>query len=160
LPFEEAETLRSWGSALAGTGNRAEADEKFDAAMEIYRRCGAGQRWIDRVEATRNHQPAPTSPVVSESSSIFRREGDFWIIVYQGETRRVRNLKGLSYIAYLLSRPGERIHSIDLVRAIEGGPDATGDSATALADGLSVERGIGDAGDLIDARAAEEYRSR
>ena len=51
LPWEEAETLHLWGRALVQADQAVHASEKFDAAVELYRHHGAGQRWIDRVEA-------------------------------------------------------------------------------------------------------------
>jgi len=162
LPFEEADTLTSWGSALLGTGNRAEADAKFDGAIEVYRRCCAGQRWIDRVEAARSEPPPPsiTQSPATKSTSVFRREGDFWTIAHNGKTSRLRNIKGLGYIAHLLGRPGERVHVIDLVQAVERGADPSDDGAAARAQGLTVERGLGDAGEILDAQACEAYRRR
>ena len=50
LPWDEAETLRLWGRALL-TAKHDGAMMKFDEAIEIYRRIGAGTRWIERVEA-------------------------------------------------------------------------------------------------------------
>jgi hypothetical protein len=38
-------------------GDRKRAAEKLDAALEIYRQHGAGQRWIDRVNADRPSTP-------------------------------------------------------------------------------------------------------
>jgi len=159
LPVEEANTLMSWGTALLGEGNRAEADAKFDAAIEIYRRCGAGQRWIDRVEAARN-KPLPAPSQDRKPSSTFQRDGDFWTIAHDSKTSRVRNVKGLAYIAHLLGRPGERVHVIDLVQAIEGGADTPREDSTARTQGLAVQRGLGDAGNIIDAQALDEYRRR
>jgi hypothetical protein len=68
----------------------------------------------------------------------------------------VRNIKGLGYIAHLLGRPGERVHVIDLVRTIEGGVDGFATNVQ----GLAVERGLGDAGEILDAQALTEYRRR
>ena len=158
VPFDEANALVSWGSALLGTENRAEADEKFDAAREIYRRCGAGQRWIERLEAARN-KPSPPSTVKPDSSSTFRGEGDFWTIAHNGKTVRLRDIKGLGYLAHLLARPGERIHAIELIAAVEGSA-ASVNSTVAMRQGLSVERDLGDAGEVLDAQAREEYRHR
>jgi tetratricopeptide (TPR) repeat protein len=160
LPLEEADTLSSWGSALLSTGNRAKADAKFDAAIAIYRSCGAGQRWIDRVEAQRQRSPGPSLAPLDQASS-FRREGDFWTVTYGGRTSRLRDIKGLGYLAQLLGRPGERINVIDMVRAIEGDADGASDDAGAAArDGLAIRKGLGDAGDALDPQAREEYRRR
>jgi serine/threonine protein kinase/class 3 adenylate cyclase len=52
LPWEEAEALQRWGRALLDAGApHAEAIGRFDAAIGIYRRIGAGARWLERVIA-------------------------------------------------------------------------------------------------------------
>ncbi len=53
VPFEEAEALHYWGRALNASGEHGRASEKLDAAIEIYRRCGSSERWVERVEADR-----------------------------------------------------------------------------------------------------------
>ncbi|MCK6564290.1 MAG: AAA family ATPase [Dehalococcoidia bacterium] len=51
LPWDEAEALHLWGQALSRARRRSAALEKFDAAIDLYRCHGAGDRFIDRVEA-------------------------------------------------------------------------------------------------------------
>ncbi len=160
LPLEEADTLSSWGSALLSTGNRAEADAKFAAAIEIYRRCGAGQCWIDRVAAHRSDGRGTVQPNArAAANSMFKREGD-WVITHDGQTFRMRGIKGLAYIAHLLGRPGERVHVIDMVQAIEGGAATENRSDLVVLEGMKVQRGLGDAGQTLDAQARDEYRRR
>ncbi len=160
LPLEEAEALSSWGSALLSTGERAEAEAKFDAAIAIYHRCGAGQRWIDRVEAQRHSGPS-ASLAPSHQASSFKRDGDFWTVTHNGKTLRLRNIKGLGYIAHLLGRPGERINVVEMVRAIEGDADgASSDAGPAARDGLAIRKDLGDAGEALDPQARDEYRRR
>ena len=168
LPWEQAETLLLWGRAPAG-GDEHRANEKFDAAIEIYRRYGAGERWIDRVEEARRHvrgkdgtvedQPASSS---SPTESIFRKDGDFWTVTHGGRTFRLRNLKGLEYIAYLLAHPGIRIHACDLVAIVEGRAlhDAAASVGHAQAQGLVAASDLGDAGESLDAQAVSSYRRR
>jgi class 3 adenylate cyclase len=50
-PWDEAEALHLWGRALLDAGHRARAVEKLDAALDVYRRHGAGSRWLERVLA-------------------------------------------------------------------------------------------------------------
>jgi tetratricopeptide (TPR) repeat protein len=52
IPFEEAETLRAWGGAVA-TEDPKRAIEKYDAALAIYTSRDIGKAWIDRVQAHR-----------------------------------------------------------------------------------------------------------
>jgi tetratricopeptide (TPR) repeat protein len=168
LPWEQAETLLLWGRVLAA-GDERRANEKFDTAIEIYRRNGAGERWIDRVEEARNgvrgkdgtveDQPASSS---SLAENIFRKDGDFWTVTHGGRTFRLRNLKGLEYIAYLLAHPGVRIHACDLVAVVEGRAlhDAAASVGHAQAHGLQAASDLGDAGEALDAQAVSSYRSR
>jgi hypothetical protein len=51
----------------------------------------------------------------------FRREGDFWTIVYESKSFRLRDAKGLRYIAHLLRRPGEKFAVAELSALGEGG---------------------------------------
>ena len=47
----EGPALCEWGRVLLAAGHRDRALEKFDEALELFRRVGAGQPWIDRVLA-------------------------------------------------------------------------------------------------------------
>ena len=179
LPWDEAETLHYWGRALLRAGQLHRAQERLDAAIKIYRDHGAGQCWIDRVEADQRQaqplrierdastagaidlrQPRSTGP----DEGVFRKEGDFWTITYGGRTFRLHDMKGLAYIAHLLAHAGERIHVHDLLATVEG--TAAGDGRIRMAaerarqDGLEVVRELGDAGEALDLRARGEYRRR
>ena len=161
-PSEQAETLVSWGRALLCDDNRKDAAAMFDAAIAIHRRCGVGDGYLKFIEKRRTAFPRRTinPSIPPKSLSTFRREGDFWIVAHNGNTSRLRNIKGLVYVAHLLERPGERVHVIDLVQAIEGSADTTRDGTDARAQGLAVQHGLGDAGELLDAQALDEYRGR
>lgn len=52
---------------------------------------------------------------------LFRCEGDYWTLVYQGRTVRLRDARGLHYLAPLLRTPGCQIHVRDLVRTTRSG---------------------------------------
>jgi tetratricopeptide (TPR) repeat protein len=47
--WDEAEALHQWGRALVSAGEKARAIANFDSSLEIYRRIGAGERWMNRV---------------------------------------------------------------------------------------------------------------
>ncbi len=171
LAFEEADTLRFWGRALAAAGDRTRALEKFDAAVEIYRSRGASNRFAENVTADRTRALGPSTtqndlrgdrhgePTASKSTAAFRREGDFWTITYRGVTFQLKNAKGLHYIAYLLARPGQRIHIHDLIQAVEGGA-ANGRAIHTETENLEIVREIGGSLPIIDARARAEYHTR
>ena len=77
-------------------------------------------------------------------------------MVFEGRTVRVRDLKGIRYLARLLADPGREFHVLDLVAAERGqaAPVERGRAA-----GLS-HTGPGDAGEMLDARAKDAYRRR
>ena len=54
------------------------------------------------------------------SANVFRREGDYWSVIFDGHTVRVRDLKGMRYLARLLADPGREYHVLDLVAAETG----------------------------------------
>ena len=111
----------------------------------------------ERAGAPRAAAAAPVEPrgASAEPSSAlagsFRSEGDVWAIGLGGQIARLRDLRGLTYIAHLLRRPGEEVHVFDLLDLADG---TAADRATAPA------RDGGDAGEMIDASARAAYRSR
>jgi hypothetical protein len=90
------------------------------------------------------------------SVNVFRREGDYWSVSFDGRTVRVRDLKGMRYLARLLADPGREHHVLDLVAA-ETGSGAQVDSSRAA--GLP-RAAFGDAGEGLDAQARDAYRRR
>jgi tetratricopeptide (TPR) repeat protein len=56
LPWDEAEALRCWGRALLRAGERERGLDKLDEAIAIYRRIGAGERWVELAVAERDSQ--------------------------------------------------------------------------------------------------------
>ena len=80
----------------------------------------------------------------------------YWSVVFAGRTVRVRDLKGIRYLARLLAYPGRDFHVLDLVAA-ERGQTAAVERGHAA--GLS-RTGPGDAGEMLDARAKDAYRRR
>src|SRR6202040_1460374 len=79
---------------------------------------------------------------------------------HDGPTFRLRDAKGLHYIAYLLARPGQRIHVYDLIEAVEGSAANGRTTIHTGSEDLEIVREIGGPGPSIDARARSEYRAR
>src|SRR5262249_60182564 len=95
--------------------------------------------------------PRPEGPSTPEAAAVFRREGDVWTIAYDGKGLRLKDAKGVQYIARLLRHPGAEVHCADLAAGGETEP-AHGGAAGAIAAGL------GDAGEVLDAPARAAYR--
>jgi hypothetical protein len=98
----------------------------------------------------------------SVPGAVFRREGDYWTVAYGGETTRLRDVKGLRYLACLLRRPGREVHVLELVREAEGLPT---EPARGLFSDAVVETGLrrsrlDEADRLFDPRAKAAYRRR
>jgi len=107
------------------------------------------------------------APETADSATVFRREGDYWTIVFEGRVARLKDAKGLHYIAYLLRHPGREFHVGELIAAIgDPGPDLSTDPRAeaidrdAHASGTIRERGLGDAGPVLDAKAKADYKRR
>lgn len=105
-------------------------------------------------EATAMHNGA--------ARNMLRREGDYWTVAYEGSLVRLRDSKGLRYLARLLASPGRELHALDIEmtehRAGHPAPPRPADGV-ATAD-LSVRPDPGDAGELLDAKAKAAYKAR
>lgn len=94
-------------------------------------------------------------------TNVFRQEGDYWTVVYEGALVRLKDSKGLRHLSRLLANPGREFHVIDLERAEDREHAASSRSGPrpAPAD-LEVRPDLGDAGAMLDATAKAAYRSR
>jgi hypothetical protein len=144
--FDYARTLL----ARDAPGDRERAGELRNEALATARALGmAGlERRLEGVGAT------------AAAECVFRREGEYWSIAYDGDRCRLRDTKGLRYLALLLARPGRELHALELVATAEGREPAGGTGARELAE-LGLEApGPGDAGELLDAQARVAYKRR
>jgi tetratricopeptide (TPR) repeat protein len=123
-PYEAAVARLALAEAL-DAGGREEA-----AVLELR----AARAVLDRIEVAAS---------ATTKTNVFRREGDYWSVVFEGRTVRVRDLKGMRYLAQLLTHPGREFHVLDLVAAETGRQTA-----------------LGDAGEILDERAKTAYRRR
>src|SRR5271168_3536893 len=67
-------------------------------------------------------------------AGVFRKEGEYWTVGYGGKSFRLKDTKGLGYLAHLLRHPAVEFHVLDLAGGIAGrrDDDETGHSARAL----------------------------
>jgi len=101
-------------------------------------------------------------------SGIFRNEGEYWTVGYGGKSFRIKDTKGLGYLAHLLRRPGVEFHVLDLAGGIAGQREyEIGQSAQGLPRGPEeLEKAgihvasLGDAGEMLDEHAKAAYRRR
>jgi tetratricopeptide (TPR) repeat protein len=83
------------------------------------------------------------------STATLGLEGTWWVASCEGVSVRLRDTKGLRYLAELVANAGVERHALDLVDRVEGVDP----------DGVDRRR-LGDAGPLVDARARAAYRHR
>src|SRR5713226_10190512 len=99
-----------------------------------------------------------TSPA---QTGFFARSGEYWTIGFSGTRFSLKDVKGLSYIQRLLQHPGEEFHALDLL----SGPGAVANPESGNPDNASLPVGVniggpGDAGEMLDAKAKQDYRRR
>jgi hypothetical protein len=119
---------------------------------------------------TKTHSAYPSPSVAnldvpSARKGIFRKEGEYWTIGYGGHLFRLKDSKGLAYLAYLLRNPGTGFHALDVIGgiAVHSQEDQTNLSIPGLPRG--DEAGItigsqGDAAEMLDEQAKAAYRRR
>jgi tetratricopeptide (TPR) repeat protein len=142
-PYEAAVARMGLAEAYRAGGSEHRAVLERQAARTI----------LEGIQAAPSVAP-PEQPVAS--FNVFRREGDYWSVSFEGHTVRVRDLKGMRYLARLLADPGREYHVLDLVAA-ETGSGAQVDSSQAA--GLP-RSALGDAGEGLDDQAKDAYRRR
>jgi len=116
----------------------------------------------------RTFRPAPPDRAESATkprAATFRSEGEYWSAGFVENPFRLRDSKGLSYLAQLLRHPDTDFHVLDLVGGTTGSEsDIEADAIqtnTAQFDTTAIRIGsLGDAGEMLDDRARAEYRRR
>ena len=123
---------------------------------------------IQTLRAAQARGTVPAEPAAAEaaapemSRNVFRREGEYWSVAYEGDIVRVKDAKGLRHLARLLAHPGREFHAAEL-EAAEGrvAPAASvGSRGRAEGGELTVRLDLGDAGELLDATAKAAYKAR
>jgi tetratricopeptide (TPR) repeat protein len=152
-PYEAAVARMGLAEAHRASGSEHRAVLERQAARTILEGIQAAPS-VAPPGHVEHHDARDEQPVAS--SNVFRREGDYWSVSFEGHTVRVRDLKGMRYLARLLADPGREYHVLDLVAA-ETGSGAQVDSSQAA--GLP-RSALGDAGEGLDAQAKDAYRRR
>lgn len=139
----------------------SDRDLRFDAGSEVELKGISGKRRIFRVrwaegEAAVAHPEA--ADIRAIQGNVFRREGDYWAVSHEGRSFRLKDTKGLRYLAELLYYPDQGFRALDLAaingeRAVAGARSPGNEEA-------SLSKDLGDAGPLLDAQAKAKYRQR
>ncbi len=111
----------------------------------------------------------PVQKIQAAQKAVFHKEGEYWTVGFGGKSFRLKDTKGLGYLAHLLRHPGVEFHVLDLVGGIAGQHDD--DETSQLAERLprgdeDLEKAgihiasLGDAGEMLDEQAKSAYRRR
>src|SRR5216684_591018 len=109
------------------------------------------------------------SSVGPGKQGVFRREGEYWTVGYVGNAFRLKDTRGLGYVAHLLRHPAVEFHVLDLFggiaswreddesnRSVQRLPRGAEDLESA---GIHITA-LGDAGEMLDDQAKAAYRRR
>jgi hypothetical protein len=91
--------------------------------------------------------------------NVFRWEGEYWTVSYEGAVVRLKDAKGLRHLAQLLAHPAREFHVTDLETA-DSGRASPGQGERAHSSELELRPDLGDAGELLDAQAKAAYKAR
>src|SRR6266852_5382331 len=120
-------------------------------------------------EAVETPMPILFRKTSSPKQAIFRKEGEYWTLGYGDKSFRLKDTKGLGYLAHLLRHPGVEFHVLDLAGGIasQREKDKGSQSTHGLLRGAEdLEKAgihigsLGDAGEMLDEQAKIAYRRR
>jgi tetratricopeptide (TPR) repeat protein len=122
--------------ARGGEADRARADAERALGLAIAREIGMPGLVARAERPTAPHSPATPSTL----PFTLERQGDVWLVTRGARSFHLKDARGLHLLAELIAHPGREVHVLAL-----GGSDP-GE--------------LGDAGAIIDERAALAYRER
>jgi tetratricopeptide (TPR) repeat protein len=152
-PYEEALARTGLAEAHRAAGREPQAVLESRAVRTILDGIEERPAHQRGVEAGRIHHEADEH--ATGTVNVFRHEGDYWSVGFDGRTVRVRDLKGMRYLARLLAEPGREFRVLDLVAAEGGSTQTDGGRPASLSDNA-----LGDAGEMLDEQARNAYRRR
>ena len=141
-----AEVLRRRSS-----GHDRERADQLDAEA---RRAASnmGMALADQIAS----EPQILAEAGGPSEATFRREGEYWHVVFGDDSFRIRDSRGMRHLAQLLERPGNEIHALEL--ASVDAPEAR--PSNSPVDRAGPTRAERDVGPLLDAEAKAAYAAR
>src|SRR5229473_3332840 len=120
-------------------------------------------------EAVQTPVPIQFRKTSSPEHAIFRKEGEYWTLGYGDKSFRLKDTKGLGYLAHLLRHPGVEFHVLDLAGGIarqqekyEASPSTHGlprGAEDLEKTGIHIGS-LGDAGEMLDEQAKAAYKRR
>jgi hypothetical protein len=124
------------------------------------------QRFAQRIAERRQALPADVgkthrveSTTAGRSShALFQRDGDYWSVGFEGNLFRLKDSKGLQYVAQLLRHPNRHLHVMELA-SLGSAPPRAQTVDTLGETNVHISR-LDDAPELLDAEARASYEDR
>ena len=129
----------SEGDASSGAGLN-------DGSNLKCRPCSVGFVVADQAPSETIGRSSPA--VVSQAIARLRREARFWELTFEGRTTRLKELRGLTLIVHLLSRPNQSVSTLELASLGRNG------------EVISERRPSSDLGPILDGNAKQAYHAR
>ena len=101
------------GAGAAGSG----ACDRRHPGDGRRRRAGSKALQAAQADGTPPAGPPTNAAAPELARNLFRREGEYWTVAYDGAVVRLRDAKGLRHLARLLAHPGREFHAVDLEAA-------------------------------------------
>ena len=107
----------------------------------------------DQAVAAKTAQPVSASVVRGTSTpgpaNVFRREGDGWLVAFDGKQAWFKNLRGMEQLQTLLASPNKEFSAFELLKR----------TVVAIDKPTATVTGYGDADPVLDAPALREHRA-
>jgi tetratricopeptide (TPR) repeat protein len=141
-------------------GDRGRVATLFQSALQTARAVGMTALEAGIAAAGHGHGPAFAIPSAEAGGgeAVFRREGEAWAIG-RDAVFRLRDAKGLGYLAVLLANPGREFHVLELA-AGNAAPSSARVTSRAEASALGLQAETSATGEILDAEAKAAYRER
>jgi len=94
------------------------------------------------------------------TANTFRPEGEYWTVSFAGTTCRLKEARGLHYIAQLLHQPHQEVHVISLITTSAGLSEGLAEEHSLPDLSLPFDQTEGDTGELLDPQARAAYKRR
>jgi len=104
--------------------------------------------------------PSAASSAATPAQGVFRKEGEYWTVGWKDHPLRLKDSKGVAYLAHLLRHPTTSFHALDLVGGLDRHDDDEAARADRGLDASDLHVTSDDAGEMLDDRAKATYRRR
>lgn len=155
-PHERANCHNAWvsdGPAACHCGLRPRHTGQYGCAASAHGASTGPSVTRDTAPIKLSSPESETDKAAALATVLLRHERDYWTLTYLGTTARLKDAKGLHYLAQLLRHAGQEFHALDLVQGSEAGVQSSG--------GQNLRPRTRDSGlDVLDATAKSAYKRR